>query len=167
MFCGLVENAFCSEVGLCDPALTSYLAELLVNYTHIDRFRAIANAADKRLEQIAAMLSVMADEQPSNRSERDRHMYRHIGDFTLFWAGVYPEQLKQTYRSRRGDVLLSYVSQGKQSYAIVSELSGVNDVLPASLFRHLSEDFEYCLYGLGLVRREWEHVEPSGGELVL
>ena len=62
------------------------------------------------------------------------------------------------------DVLLEYVNQGKRSYAIVSELAGEDGVPPASLFRHLSEDFEFCLYGLGLVRRSWEDSERIAGE---
>ncbi|MGB0716321.1 MAG: hypothetical protein ACPGXK_10610, partial [Phycisphaerae bacterium] len=60
-----------------------------------------------------------------------------------------------------------FVSQGKKSYAIVSELADEEDVLPASLFRDLSEDFEYCLYGLGLVRKGWERPESSTGDLLL
>ena len=165
LFSGLVEQAFCAEVGLCNPRLTDYLAELLVNFTHIDRFHAISNAQGKRLEQIAAMLTVLEEAQPASRVERDRMMYRHIGDYTLFWAGVYPEQLKRATRSP-SDVLLSYVSQGKRSYAIVSELAAEDDDQPASLFRHLSEDFEFCLYGLGLVRRGWEEVDRTTGELL-
>ncbi len=165
LFAGLVEHTFFTEVGLCDPHLTEYLADLLVDFTHVDKFQAISNAQGKRLEQIAAMLSLVANDQPKDRADRDRKMYRHIGDYTLFWAGVYPEQLRRA-SAGASDLLLSYVTQGKQSYAIVSELADESDTLPASLFRHLSEDFEYCLYGLGLVRREWEHPEAGPGELL-
>jgi hypothetical protein len=165
LFAGLVEHAFCAEVGLCAPRLTDYVAGLLVDFTHVDRFRVIRDARGKRLEQIAAMLALMCEDLPASRVERDRIMYRRIGDYSLFWAGVFPEHLKRSEESQP-DVLLSYVSQGKQSYAIVSQLTDEDDVLPASLFRHLSEDFEFCLYGLGLVRRGWEKVERRGGRLL-
>lgn len=154
---------------MCDPALTEYVADLLVSFTHVDRLNAIRNAQGKRLDQIAAMLAVMADEQPASVVERDRTMYRHIGDYALFWAGVYPEQLRRSTRYP-SDVLLDYVSQGKRSYAIVSGLAREDEVPPPSLFRHLSDDFEYCLFGLGLVRRGLEQTEqtagPRGGELL-
>ncbi|MFH1107968.1 MAG: hypothetical protein V1790_02045 [Planctomycetota bacterium] len=163
LFAGLVEHAFCAEVGMCDPGLTGYVADLLVSFTHIDRLNAIRNASGKRLDQIAAMLAVASEERPATPVERDRVVYRHIGDFTLFWAGVYPEHLKRASRDPT-DVLLDYVSQGKRSYAIVSQLAGENDEPPSSLFRHLSEDFEFCLYGLGLVRRGWEEAAPITGE---
>ncbi|MHC4695161.1 MAG: hypothetical protein ACYTFA_00285 [Planctomycetota bacterium] len=169
LFCGLVEHAFCAEVGVCDPELTGYLADLLVDFTHVDRLNTVRNARGKGLEQIAAMLMVLADDLPRNSLERDRTMYRQIGDYTLFWAGVYPEHLRHA-SSHPQDVLLDYVNQGRRSYAIVSDLADENDAPSPSLFRHLSEEFEFCLYGLGLVRRELERRGPSihdrGGELL-
>jgi hypothetical protein len=161
LFTGLVENAFCAEVGMCDPRLTDYMTDLLVSFTHIERFNAIRNAAGKELDQIAAVLASTYDEQPKSKLDRDRMVYRNIGDFTLFWAGVYPEQLKLIRRDPT-DVLVDYVTQGKRSYAIVSKLAGENDAPPSSLFRHLSDDFEFCLHGLGLVRRGLEETLISG-----
>jgi hypothetical protein len=61
-------------------------------------------------------------------------------------------------------VLLDYVAQGKRSYAIVSDLVRDNDRPPPALFRRLSDDFEFCIHGLGLVRRGWEEVMQQGRE---
>ncbi len=155
LFTGLVENAFCAEVGVCDPVLNEYLADLLVDFTHVDRINAVRFESGLRLEQLAAVLALAREELPANVAERDRSVYRNIGDYTLFWAGVYPEQLRRVRRHRE-DVLLDYVSQGKRSYAIVSTLVDEDAEPPSRLFRMLSDDFESCLYGLGLVRRELE-----------
>ena len=155
LFAGLVEDAFCTRVGMCNPALTDYLADLLVGFTHIRRLNAIRNARGKRLDQIAAMLAVMSENRPTTAAERDQSVYRNIGDYTLFWAGVYPEYLKRT-RHDQSDILLDYVQQGRRSYAIVSDLADEADAPPSSLFRNLSEDFEFCLYGLSLVRQGLE-----------
>jgi hypothetical protein len=163
MFAGLVEHAFCSEVGMCDPGLTDYVADLLVDFTHIDRLNAIRNASGRPLDQVAAMLVLSSDEAPTSTADRDRAMYRRIGDYTLFWAGIYPEQLKRASHDP-SDVLLDYVSNGKRSYAIASNLARDDDAPPSSLFRQLSEEFEFCLYGLGLVRRGWEETMRTPGE---
>lgn len=162
-FAGLVEHAFCEQVGLCDPQLTGYLADLLVEYTHIDRLNAMRNARGKELERTAKMLLVLTEDETPTGCERDRTLYRHIGDYVLFWAGIYPEQIQQQ-KMPGGDTLLDYVSQGKRSYAIVADLTGEGEQLPPSLFRHLSEDFEFCLYGLGLVRRGLQHTPPPSSE---
>ncbi len=162
LFAGLVEHAFCEKLGVCDPRLTDYVAGLLVDFTHVDRLTAIRNAQGKDLTQIAAMLSVMSEDRPLSGSERDRSVYQSIGDYTLFWAGLFPEQLKRTAK-KSSDILVDYVSQGKRCYAIVSELAGEDDVPPSSMFRHLSDDFEFCLFGLGQVRRGWERQPPERG----
>lgn len=168
LFAGLVEHTFCAEVGMCNPTLTDYVTGLLVDFTHIDRLNAVRNAQGKRLDQIAAMLAIASEDAPASRSERDQIMYRRIGDYTLFWAGLYPEQIRRS-RRQRSDVLLDYVTQGKRSYAIASELSDDDSEPPARLFRDLSDDFEYCLYGLGLLRKGWRTEGPGnnpGGELI-
>jgi len=168
LFAGLVEDAFYSQVGMCDPTLTEYLSDLLVTFTHVDRLNVLRDSLGKQLEQVAAKVSVSLGRQPRSSAERELNLYRHIGDYTLFWAGVYPEQLRRVGADST-DTLLTYVSQGKRSYAIVSELGKENDAPPASLFRHLSTEFENCIYGLGLVRRGLEHVGTSGtacGELI-
>lgn len=155
LFSGLVEHAFCAEVGMCSPRLTSYMADLLVNFTHIDTLTIVRNAEGKKLEQMASMLAIAMDDPPASAVDRDRTVYRHLGDFTLFWAGVFPEQLQRAVRNQ-SDVLIDYVAQGKRSYAIVARLGREDEEPPSSLFRHLSEDFESCLYGLQLVRRSWQ-----------
>ncbi len=168
MFAGLVEHAFCSEVGLCDPRLTDYMADLLVSFTHIDTLNALRDAGGRKLEQAATILALTLNEKPEGRVERDRFLHRHIGDFALFWSGVYPEHLRRVVRDP-SDVLLDYVAQGKRSYAIVSELAGDDADPPGSLFQQLSEDFETCVYGLGMVRRSWEASAkgPDRRELLL
>ena len=44
LFAGMVEHAFCAEVGMCSPRLTSYMADLLVNFTHIDTLDIVRTA---------------------------------------------------------------------------------------------------------------------------
>lgn len=160
-FLASVEQAFCEEVGMCDPALTAYLADLLLAFTHIDYLNAMRNARHRNLERTASMLLAMSDEKPDTNVERDQATYRQIGDFTLFWAGVYPEQLRASAHTP-ADLLGDYVRQGKRSYSIVSDLASESGAPPSSLFRHLSDDFEFCLYGLGLVRQSWEDPPPPG-----
>ena len=83
LFSGLVEHAFCAEVGVCDPALTEYVSDLLVDFIHVDRLEAIHNVHGKRLDQVAAMLVAMSDEQPTSVADRDRSMRSLPVGYTL------------------------------------------------------------------------------------
>jgi hypothetical protein len=168
LFAGVVEHSFFAGVGMADPLLTEYLAELLVTFTHIDQLKVVSQADEKALSQVAHMLALVSAENLDSAQDRDRLVYRHIGDYTLFWAGVYPEQLRRA-RCDSPDLLLDYVQQGKRSYAIVGELVDEEGVPPARLFRQLSEEFETCIEGLHLVRKELERDDgtpTAGGDLI-
>lgn len=161
-FAGLVETSFHEQVGVCDPGLLDYLTDLLTEFIHVERINRIRDAGGRRSEEVADLLAA-ADTGPlAEDAEARRRVHRHIGDFTLFWTGVYPENIRRIHRRHTRDDLLSYFEQGKRSYLIASDLSTDNTEPPAQLLYTLSEQFEYCVYGLGLVRKGWEEGDPSG-----
>ena len=51
---------------------------------------------------------------PEGRTAREVH--RHIGDFTLFWTGLYPEMLKRLRSAFLRDSFIDYCEQGKRLY---------------------------------------------------
>ena len=160
-FAGLVEGNFQSKIGLCDPPVLDYLIELLTEFIHMERINMLCDGSGRRVEDVAQMLCE-AEAGPGMTSDERRRIYhRHIGDYTLFWTGVYPEVLQRMRRRRRPDGLLSYFQQGKRSYAIASELSSDRTKPPAEVLWKLSDQFEYCVYGLGLVRKSWEQADPG------
>ena len=91
---------------------------------------------------------------PEGRTCREVH--RHIGDFTLFWTGVYPEALKRLRSVMSKDHFIDYCEQGKRSYYIASTFGDAPFHDEAVVLRRLSDEFELCAYGLSQVRREWE-----------
>jgi len=91
-----------------------------------------------------------------------REYYRHIGDFTLFWTGVYPEALRRLQNSLSKDHFIDYCEQGKRSYYIASTFEEDPYRDEAPVLRRLSEEYELCAYGLNQVRQEWERYRNSG-----
>jgi acid stress-induced BolA-like protein IbaG/YrbA len=159
---GLVENTFHAEVGLCEPAVLDYIAELLTEFIHVERINVAGDGSHRSVEDLAELLC-QAQAKVGMSEDRRRELYRHIGDYTLFWTGVYPENLRRMHRRHTQDDLLDFFEQGKRSYAIASELSDDAMTPPALVLRSLSDQFEYCVYGLGLVRRNWEQGPPADG----
>ena len=96
----------------------------------------------------------MADERIGTAR---RQVHRHIGDFTLFWAGVYPEALRELQSPAKKDHFIDYCSQGKRAYRIASGIDADDsEGAPSDVLERLSREFEMCAYGLREVRREWE-----------
>src|SRR5262249_20438867 len=118
LFAGLTEQTFLSTLGMADPQLIDYLSLLLSRFVHIDGVFRLRNTHGRRLEAVADMMRTAEPLPPEGRTRRDLH--RHIGDFTLFWTGVYPEALKRLRSALRKDHFIDYCEQGKRSYYIAS-----------------------------------------------
>ncbi len=162
LFDGLVEHVFLVEMGLCDPGVTAYLARLLAEFVHIDHIYRLQTVDREAIREISRM-EALADLGPDvTDTERKRLINKYIGDFTLFWTGVYPEHLRARHQGGV-DRLREYLLQGKRSYGIACDLTRVNDAPPADVLQQLSEQFEYCVHGLHLVREEWERLSEGPG----
>jgi hypothetical protein len=159
LFAGLTEQIFITTLGVADPRLTDYLSELLTRFIHMDAIYRLSNLQGKRLEEVAEMV-IEAEAMPAEGKTR-REIHRHIGDFTLFWTGVYPEALKRLRSLLSRDHFIDYCAQGKRSYYIASTFEGDQYREEAPVLRRLSEEFELCAYGLSQVRKQWQHRQPG------
>jgi len=156
MFAALTEHAFQVDLGIADTRLTDYLTDMLLRFIRFDAIFRFRSTLGRRLEDVAEMMFEAEQRQGKPR----REIYRHIGDFTLFWTGVYPEALSHLQSPDHKDHLLDYLQQGKRSYLIASEYDEEPYQAEAPILRRLSVEFELCSVGLQQVRKEWER--PTG-----
>jgi hypothetical protein len=156
-FSGLAEHTFVEDLGVADPPLIDYLSELLSRFISMDAIHKF-QAFGRSLEQVADMLLEAEAMPPEGRTYREVH--RHIGDFTLFWTGVYPEALRRLKAAPRMDHFIDYCRQGKRSYYLAGACDDDPSKDESRVLLRLSEQYELCAYGLTQVRREWEHARP-------
>lgn len=160
-FSGLAEHTFVEDLGVADPSLIDYLSLLLARFIHVDvihRFQ----AGQRSLEEVADML-IEAEALPQE-GRTYREVHRHIGDFTLFWTGVYPEALKRLRSAPRKDHFIDYCQQGKRSYYLASSCEEQAPAEETRVLRRISEEFELCAYGLTQVRKEWDRAGSPTSE---
>src|SRR5688572_4766602 len=155
-FTGLTEYAFHARLGVADTPLVDYISELLVRFVRSDELYPVRSVRGQRLVQVADMLA----EAQMREGPARRQVHRHIGDFTLFWTGVYPEVVESMRRGSK-DALIDYQQQGKRAYWIASTIPVEREAEPSDVLKQLSEQYELCVYGLGEVRRQWEQ---KGGD---
>lgn len=160
-FAGLTETTFQAELGVVDPPLVDYVTDLLVRSIRSDVLNRVRDLSGRPLKTIAEM----AVEASQRLGSARREIHRQIGDFALFWAGLYPEALRQNLVAS-GDPFLQYCHQGKRSYHLASQIEPSGDSQPDSVvLERLSEQFELCCYGLREVRRHWEEGDGPADEI--
>lgn len=141
--------------------LELYLAELLTRFIHEERIFALRDAQGKRVRSVPEMLAEGDVRLNADSFEREREVHRHVGDFLLFWSGLFPEFLESVGASVE-DGLIGAVRQGSESYYIVSSFDYAPFDREAPVFRRLSEEFEACRTGLGLIRASFEGFRRGG-----
>ena len=157
----LTEQNLAGKLGYEDPDVIGYLTDLLTDFTHIDNVYKIRNVSGRRVEEVAEMLLEGDLLHRAASIDREHEVHKHIGDYTLFMAGLFPEAV-QRCRTRRvllsRDALIDYVKTGKRSYHIVAEFTFGHHGQVAPLYRKLSEQFELFVFGLGYIRSDLDRL---------
>jgi hypothetical protein len=158
LFIELVGRHYAQEIGIRDPELIGYVAHLLTEFCDAEQLSKIRNASGRPLNDVGEML-LESDPiyGPAPSFDRERQVRKHIGDYTLFFAGMFPESINH-YRLRRQRLenFVEWVKAGKESYYIVSKFEYFEYAKVAPMFKQLSQKFEECVYGLNLVKNELE-----------
>ncbi len=158
-----VAEQFGNRVGLRDEEIWLYLADLLTEFCDTRSLYALRNAQGRTLDDVGEMLlesDPIFGEAPS--FDRERQVRKHIGDFTLFFSGMFPESINHfRLRRQRLEGLIDWMHAGKESYFIVSKFDQMEYRKVAPMFGRLSEQFETCVFGLNLVRRELDAMQYS------
>jgi hypothetical protein len=156
LFEEVVAECYHSGTELDDAEVTSYVAGVLADFSETEHLYRIHNAQGRPLRDVTDMLIASDPVYGDAYSfEREREVRKHIGDFSLFFAGMFPESATWRHRNHQ-DGLRALIRAGKESYYIVSQFNVFEFEQEAPLFGRLAENFEACAYGLGLVRKELE-----------
>ncbi|BCA55158.1 hypothetical protein W02_22980 [Nitrospira sp. KM1] len=165
LFGALTEKSFTEHLGWPDLKVTTYLSNLLVEFTHTDQLYKIRNQQEHRVDSVVELLYESEILFEAQSPDRERTVHRHIGDFTLFMAGLFPEYLRRLKTAGliyHKDFLVDYMKTGKRSYGILAELSDSLAQDEPHLFKTLSDNFELCVTGLGFVRSDLDRMKNPG-----
>ena len=157
----LVWRHFFEDVRLEEPRVATYVTGLLADFARTENLYRIRNAQGKHLEDVGEMLIESNPLLEAASFDRERQVRKHVGDYTLFMTGLFPESVAKARRARqpRLDAFVDFVRAGKESYAIVSSFNQFEYKEEAPLFRRLSENFELCVVGLNLVKQDLEEFQ--------
>jgi hypothetical protein len=160
-FTELVGKHYAEEIGLRDPEITAYVAHVLVEFCETEQLYKMRTVAGKPLTDVGEML-LESDPVygPAASFDRERQLRKHIGDYTLFFTGMFPESINR-FRLRRNRLenFVDWMKAGKESYYIVSKFEHFEYEKVAPLFGKLSSHFEQCVYGLNRVKNDLQEMQ--------
>jgi hypothetical protein len=161
LFIELVGRHYAEEIGLRDPQIVNYVAHLLAEFCDAEELFRIRNAGGRPLTDVGEML-VESNPVfgPAPSFDRERQVRKHIGDYTLFFTGMFPESINHfRLRRNRMENFVDWIKAGKESYYIVSKFEHFEYAKVAPLFANLSQNFEQCVYGLNLVKNDLQEMQ--------
>jgi hypothetical protein len=132
-----------AQAHLKDKDILLYLADLLVDFIYVENLYRMRDEDGSRLESLADMIRQAGDSEMPERKQ----YYKHLGDYSLFMLGMFPE-----YLSRRRRVFSPswYEDMGRIGYQVAGELERHTE--RTMLFRKLAARFDRCVISLHWVR---------------
>ena len=158
----LVHRRLLGSAQINDAGAARYIAGVLVDFCHVDNLYKIRSSKGKRLEDVGEMLIASNPLLEGRSFIYEREVRKHVGDYTLFLAGIFPEYVARIHRDkRRLDSFVDYLKAGKESYSVVASFDQFEFKDQAPLFRRLADSFELCVFGLNLVKQDLERLQSA------
>jgi hypothetical protein len=161
LFLEMVGRHYAEEIGIRDPEVIGYVAHLLAEFCDAEQLFKIHDTTDRPLTDVGEMLIESNPVYgPAPSFDRERQVRKHIGDYTLFFTGMFPESLNRVrLRRARLENMIDWIKAGKESYYVVSKFDCFEYTKVAPMFGRLASHFEQCVYGLNCVKNELQELQ--------
>ncbi len=133
----LVRQVF-KRAGIADRSVADYVAEMLAEFAQSDRARCVLPGQSSPLNYFFEMLSALQTVDDHTRFQ----IRAHIGNYSLFLSGVFPERIRARAERHGFPDLKYYVALGRTHFHAASDHRLAQRYELANIFSTLSERFE-------------------------
>jgi hypothetical protein len=133
----LVRHVF-RRSDIKDRAVADYVAELLAEFARSERARCVVPGQTNPLDYFFEMLAAL--QQADDRTSF--HIRVHIGNYSLFLSGVFPERIRFRAEKRGFPDLKYYEALGRVQYRVASDHRLAQRYELTNVLGTLSERFE-------------------------
>ncbi len=115
LFTELIHHHFDRDIGLRDSEVQDYIVNVLTEFCEVEQMLKMRNANQRPLDDVGEML-LEADPiyGPAPSFDRERQVRKHIGDYTLFLSGMFPESINHYPLAPPASGELCRFHQGRQ-----------------------------------------------------
>ncbi len=133
----LVRHVF-RRSDIQDRAVADYVAEVLAEFSRAEKARCVVPGQTNPLDYLFEMLTAL-------RAADDRTSFQirvHIGNHSLFLAGVFPERIRSRAEARGFPDLKYYEGLGRANYRMASDHRLARRLAMEKVLNTLAERFE-------------------------
>ena len=126
------------RAGIEDRAVADYVAEVLCEFSRVERTRCASPDGTGSLDYLFEMVSAL-----ESADERNRFCIRaHIGNHSLFLAGVFPDRIRFRAENRGFPDLSYYEALGRANYRVASDHRLADRYALGPIFSTLADRFQ-------------------------
>jgi len=126
------------RAGIDDRVVADYVAEVLCEFSRTERARCLVPGSNNPLQYLFEMIAAL-----DKADERTRFCLRaHIGNHSLFLAGVFPDRIRFRAENRGSPDLRYYEALGRASFRVASDHRLADRYALAPVFSTLADRFQ-------------------------
>ena len=133
----LVRQVF-RRSGITERAVADYVAEVLTEFSQMERTQCRVNGQVQPLDYFFEMLGALQTADDSTRF----HIRAHIGNYSLFLSGIFPDRIRIRAELRGAPSLKYYEELGRANYRVASDHRLARRYDLDGIFNTLSERFQ-------------------------
>ena len=151
-FSVLLRRSLIDRRILGDPKVINYIANMLSLFVKTDRLYRI----QRHDEQISQYLTDMVIEAQNANSRRQFIIYAHIGNYSLYLTGIFPQAIEYRHRYKNRPVNMQfYIDFGREYYAHASAHTMACEYQLEEVFFRLSIMFEVYQNALNHLAKQY------------
>jgi len=133
----LVRQVF-RRSGIMERAVADYVAEVLTEFSQMERTQCRVNGQVQPLDYFFEMLGALQTADDSTRF----YIRAHIGNYSLFLSGIFPDRIRVRAEVRGAPNLRYYEELGRANYRVASDHRLARRYDLDGIFSTLSERFQ-------------------------
>jgi hypothetical protein len=149
------------SLGSFDRCVADYIAGVLSNFVQSRKLRALPTHPEANADYVTDMLAAL-----SVASSDGAFMIRvHVGDYSLFVSGIFPEHVQHRTAFRGAPNLSFYEDVGRTNYRLAAEHRLARRHALTDIYRTMADRFSEVRHGLNSLTDRLLCIEPTWGSL--
>jgi hypothetical protein len=136
-----------------ERVVADYIATVLAEFLEGDRWQTLPGLPDMQTRYVTDMLTVLAD----LKGDRAFLLQAHIGNFSLFVSGIFPEHIRHRATRRGAPALDFYESVGSTHYRLAAHQPQARTTGLENVLETIGNEFSDVRRGLNRVADQFLH----------